>query len=146
MIRVQQERFDGAELDEWLGADTSAGAVVTFVGRVRNHNEGQEVHALTLEHYPGMTEKALRRIVETAKGRWELGRVAVVHRIGTLKLGEPIVFVGVASAHRGDAFEACQFIMDYLKTEAPFWKKESTAEGERWLEGRDSDALARDRW
>ena len=122
------------------------GAVVTFTGKVRNHNLGDSVKALTLEHYPGMTEKSLAEIVDQARRRWPLGRVTVIHRIGEMWPGEEIVFVGVTSAHRGSAFAAGEFIMDYLKTRAPFWKREATPEGERWVESRDSDKQAASRW
>lgn len=146
MIVVQTEPFELADYQAWLADDPMCGAIATFLGLVRNHNEGDAVTGLALEHYPGMTEKALASIVQEAKSRWELGRVAVVHRVGALKVGEPIVFVGVASVHRQAAFEACAFIMDYLKTRAPFWKKEAVAGGERWVEARTSDAEAAQRW
>ena len=135
-ILVGHERFNvGTEYD-WLAGRDEDGAVVTFTGKVRNHNLGDSVKALTLEHYPGMTEKSLAAIVEEARGRWPLGRVTVIHRIGEMWPGEEIVFVGVTSAHRGSAFAAGEFIMDYLKTKAPFWKREATPEGERWVESR----------
>ncbi|MBI2381090.1 MAG: molybdopterin synthase catalytic subunit MoaE [Gammaproteobacteria bacterium] len=146
MISVQAQPFDIAALETWLGEERSSGAVVSFVGRVRDHNDGQAVQGMCLEHYPGMTEKALAEIVAEAEVRWPLGRVAVVHRVGELPLGEAIVFVGVASAHRQAAFEACAYIMDYLKTRAPFWKKERTAEGSRWVDARESDEAAALRW
>ncbi|STQ04332.1 molybdopterin biosynthesis MoaE protein [Enterobacter hormaechei] len=145
-ILVGHERFNvGTEYD-WLAGRDEDGAVVTFTGKVRNHNLGDSVKALTLEHYPGMTEKSLAAIVEEARGRWPLGRVTVIHRIGEMWPGEEIVFVGVTSAHRGSAFAAGEFIMDYLKTKAPFWKREATPEGERWVESRDSDKQAASRW
>lgn len=145
-ILVGHERFNvGTEYD-WLAGRDEDGAVVTFTGKVRNHNLGDSVKALTLEHYPGMTEKSLAAIVEEARGRWPLGRVTVIHRIGEMWPGEEIVFVGVTSAHRGSAFAAGEFIMDYLKTKAPFWKREATPEGERWVESRDSDKHAASRW
>lgn len=122
------------------------GAVATFVGVVRAKNDGAEVTRMTLEHYPGMTEKALAGIVRRARERWSLGGITVIHRVGPLEVGDPIVFVGVASAHRREAFEACEFIMDWLKTEAPFWKKEATPEGERWVDARESDDAAKARW
>ncbi len=127
-------------------ANVGVGAVVGFVGYVRDFNDGREVAGMFLEHYPGMTEKALAKIEVEAQARWPLLKVEVLHRIGALEPGEPIVFVGVASAHRQAAFEACDFIMDYLKTRAPFWKKESTQEGPRWVEGRQSDQDAAGRW
>lgn len=146
-IRVQAAPFDaGAELNALHAAQLGIGAVVSFVGYVRDFNEGQEVAGLYLEHYPGMTEKALAKIVREAEGRWPLLKVEVLHRVGALAPGEPIVFVGTASAHRQAAFEACDFIMDYLKTRAPFWKREETADGPRWVEGRDSDQQAAARW
>lgn len=146
-IRVQAEAFDpGAEVNGLHAANVGIGAVVSFVGYVRDFNEGREVAGMFLEHYPGMTEKALGKIVDEAQQRWPLLRLEVLHRIGALEPGEPIVFVGVASAHRQAAFDACNFIMDYLKTRAPFWKKENTAEGPRWVEGRASDHAAAQRW
>jgi molybdopterin synthase catalytic subunit len=123
--------------------DDGAGAVASFVGLVRKDGE---VSAMTLEHYPGMTEQALAEIVATARGRWQLRGVRVVHRVGRLLPGARIVFVGVASSHRGDAFSACEFIMDYLKTRAPFWKKEETPAGGRWVDARETDELAVRRW
>ena len=146
-VRVQTAPFDaGAELNALHAAQLGIGAVVGFVGYVRDYNEGQDVAGMYLEHYPGMTEKALAKIVAEAEARWPLLRVEVLHRVGALIPGEPIVFVGTASAHRQAAFEACDFIMDYLKTRAPFWKREDTAEGARWVEGRDSDQQAAARW
>ncbi len=146
-IRVQSAVFDpGAELNGLHAANAGVGAVVGFVGYVRDFNDGQEVRGMFLEHYPGMTEKALAAIVVEARQRWPLLNVEVLHRVGALAPGEPIVFVGVASAHRQAAFEACDFIMDYLKTRAAFWKKEDTADGPRWVEGRESDKLAAKRW
>ncbi|MCE0488742.1 molybdopterin synthase catalytic subunit MoaE [Pantoea sp. Mb-10] len=145
-IRVGSAPFDvGAEYHR-LAAHDSDGAVVTFTGKVRNHNLGDSVAALTLEHYPGMTEKALGEIVDEARQRWALQQITVIHRVGALFPGDEIVFVGVSSAHRGSAFAACEFIMDYLKTRAPFWKREATAEGERWVDARDSDRQAAQRW
>ena len=122
------------------------GAVASFIGQVRDLNDGSNVSSMTLEHYPGMTEKALAAIVEQAKQRWDIFDALVIHRVGTLQPTEQIVLVVVSGAHRGEAFAACEFIMDYLKTEAPFWKKEQTAEGERWVESRNSDDQARARW
>lgn len=142
-VAVQTADFDvGAEIGALSAADPMAGAVSSFVGLVR----GDTVVAMTLEHYPGMTETALTDIVTAAKKRWKLRTVRVIHRVGRLLPGERIVFVGVASAHRGEAFAACEFIMDYLKTQAPFWKKEETAEGERWVDARETDNLAARRW
>ncbi len=146
-IRVQTAAFDpGAELNALHAADVGVGGVVGFVGYVRDFNEGREVGGLFLEHYPGMTEKALAKIADEAGRRWPLLKLEILHRIGRLEPGEPIVFVGCASAHRQAAFEACEFVMDYLKTRAPFWKKEDTGEGPRWVEGRDSDQEAAGRW
>ncbi|MBX6318269.1 molybdopterin synthase catalytic subunit MoaE [Pigmentiphaga sp.] len=145
-VSVQTSDFDaGAEIAA-MRRDPSVGAIVTFVGTVRDVNEGDHVASLTLEHYPGMTEKALADIVEQAHGRWSLNAVRVIHRVGTLTAGDQIVFVGVAGRHRGECFAACEFIMDYLKTQAPFWKKEATDRGERWVEARDSDDQAAQRW
>ena len=146
-IRVQAAAFDpGQELNALHATNTGIGAVVGFVGYVRDFNDGRDVGGLFLEHFPGMTEKALARIVEEAKQRWPLLGVDILHRIGRLEPGEPIVFVGTASAHRQAAFDACNFVMDYLKTRAPFWKKEDTPEGPRWVEGRASDQDAAGRW
>ncbi|MCI8209600.1 molybdenum cofactor biosynthesis protein MoaE [Pseudomonas sp. S25] len=146
-IRVQSERFDpGFEVNALHAANVGIGAVVSFVGYMRDFNEGREVSGMFLEHYPGMTEKALGKIVLEAEQRWPLLRLEVLHRVGALEPGEPIVFVGVASAHRQAAFEACDFVMDYLKTRAPFWKKENTSEGPKWVEGRESDKAAAGRW
>ena len=146
-IVVRSEAFDlGAEVDAMSRGRTDIGAVASFVGLARDMNEGSGVAAMTLEHYPGMTEKALGRLVEEAKSRWALLDVTVIHRIGRLLPGDPIVLVAVASSHRGEAFAACEFIMDYLKTRAPFWKKEETPAGERWVEARASDDAAAARW
>ncbi len=122
------------------------GAVVTFCGRVRNQNLGANVKGLTLEHYPGMTEKSLQNIINTARKKWNIGRVTVIHRVGKLLIGEQIVFVGVTSKHRGDAFSANEFIMDFLKINAPFWKKELTDEGEKWLDAKESDTNKAKLW
>ena len=146
-IRVQVDAFQpGIELEALHAANVGIGAVVGFVGYMRDYNDGNEVAAMTLEHYPGMTEKSLAGIVEQARARWPLLGVEIVHRVGRLLPGEPIVFVGTASAHRQAAFDACNFIMDYLKTRAPFWKREDTPEGTRWVDGRDSDQAAAQRW
>lgn len=146
-IRVQEQAFDpGEELNGLHAANVGVGAVVGFVGYVRDFNAGREVAGMFLEHYPGMTHKALGKIAEEAQGRWPLLKLEILHRVGALEPGEPIVFVGVASAHRQAAFEACDFVMDYLKTRAPFWKKEQTVEGPRWVEGRASDHAAAQRW
>lgn len=147
MIHVQHETFDaGAEQRAMLKERRDIGAVVSFTGLVRDFNERPDVQGLTLEHYPGMTEKALEDIVSEAKLRWPLQAVRVVHRVGRLAPGDPIVLVIVASAHRRDAFLACDFLMDYLKTRAPFWKKEQTASGDYWVAERHSDQQDASRW
>ncbi|MGL4861297.1 MAG: molybdopterin synthase catalytic subunit MoaE [Enterobacteriaceae bacterium] len=138
-ILVQTAPFSVADEYQHLAASDADGAIVTFTGKVRNHNLGDSVSALHLEHYPGMTELTLHQIVTEAQQKWSLQQVTVIHRIGELQAGDEIVFVGVSSAHRSDAFSAAEFIMDYLKTRAPFWKKEQTQQGERWVEARDSD-------
>ncbi|GAL09540.1 molybdenum cofactor biosynthesis protein MoaE [Vibrio astriarenae] len=145
-ILVQAADFSVGDEYQALAQGTAAGAVVTFVGKVRDMNLGDEVIGLSLEHYPGMTEKALAEICDQAEQRWPLLDIRVIHRVGDLDIGDQIVFVGVSSAHRGAAFEACEFVMDYLKTKAPFWKKERTSESTRWVESRDSDAKAAERW
>ena len=146
-VRVQHEDFDvGAEIGRLRAGDPRIGAVASFVGVVRDLNEGADVATMALEHYPGMTEKALTAIVDQAKSRWDLYDVLVIHRVGELKPTDQIVLVVATSAHRGDAFAACEFVMDYLKTEAPFWKKETTPTGARWVDARDSDEAARERW
>lgn len=146
-VRVQNEDFDAAaEMRKLCAGNTKIGAVVSFVGLVRDVNDGSSVSCMTLEHYPGMTEAALSMIVEQAKGRWEILDCTIIHRIGSLKPADQIVLVLVASAHRGQAFEACEFIMDYLKTRAPLWKKEQTEAGEHWLEAREGDESAASRW
>lgn len=146
-IKVQTDVFDlGAEVDALRAGRTDIGAIASFVGLARDMNEGSGVAAMTLEHYPCMTEKALAKLVGDACARWTLLDVTVIHRVGRLLPGDPIVLVAVASPHRGEAFAACEFIMDYLKTQAPFWKKEETANGERWVEARASDDAAAARW
>ena len=146
-ILVQTEAFDlGAEVAAMSKGRTDIGAIASFVGLARDINEGSGVQAMTLEHYPGMTEKALAALVDNAKSRWTLLDVTVIHRVGRLLPGDPIVLVVVAASHRGEAFAACEFIMDYLKTQAPFWKKEETPEGERWVDARASDDAAAARW
>ena len=147
VVRVQTEDFDVArEIAALHARDPRIGAVAAFVGMVRDINDASTVSTLTLEHYPGMTEKALMRIVEEAKSRWKIYDTVVIHRVGALKPADQIVFVAVSSAHRGEAFAACEFIMDYLKTRAPFWKKERLPDGERWVEARASDDEAARRW
>lgn len=147
MVIVQTEDFDvSVEYKSLIDANPKDGAVVTFVGLVRDFNQGNEVKGLSLEHYPGMTEKALVRIEGEALKRWPIGRVKIIHRIGDLGISDQIVFVGVTSPHREAAFSATQFIMDYLKNEAPFWKKELTTSGTRWVEAEDKDKKAKQRW
>jgi molybdopterin synthase catalytic subunit len=146
-IRIQTADFDlGLELALLRSASPGIGAVVSFIGQVRDMNEGDLVSTLTLEHYPEMTEKALVTIAQEAKSRWDIIDSLIIHRVGTLQALDQIVLVAVSSAHRGEAFKACEFIMDYLKTTAPFWKKESTTEGERWIEPKISDDRAKARW
>ena len=146
-VRVQIEDFDaGAEMAAMRRSNPKIGALASFVGVVRDMNEGADVAQMTLEHYPGMTEKALDQIVAQASTRWDIYDVLIVHRVGTLRPTDQIVLVVVASAHRGEAFQACEFLMDYLKTRAPFWKKESTPEGSRWVEARTADDAAAERW
>ena len=146
-VKVQSEHFDaGALLNQMHAANCGIGAVASFVGYVRDFNDGLDVYGMFLEHYPGMTERSLQAIAEQASTRWSLLSVEIVHRVGRLEPGEPIVFVAASSAHRLAAFEACQFIMDALKTRAPFWKKEDTEVGARWVEGRSSDQAALLRW
>jgi molybdopterin synthase catalytic subunit len=146
-VRVQKEDFDvGRELEALTHGRRDVGGLASFVGLVRDANDGQQIHGMTLEHYPGMTEKALEDICAQAQARWDILDTVVVHRVGSLKPGDRIVLVGVASAHRGEAFEACEFIMDYLKTRAPFWKREDTPGGARWVEARSSDDAAAERW
>jgi molybdopterin synthase catalytic subunit len=146
-VRIQTADFDvGRELDALRADDPRVGAVAAFIGTVRDVNDGSAVATMTLEHYPGMTEKALAAIVDEAKARWDIIEALVVHRVGPLAPADQIVLVGVTSAHRGQAFAACEFIMDYLKTRAPFWKKELTPDGARWVEARASDDDAAARW
>ena len=147
-IAVQTQDFDiGREYADLIAGDTAAGAVVFFVGRVRDMNHARDVQSLSLEHYPGMTENILRQILDEAKARWELIAARIVHRVGELQLGEQIVFVGVTSAHREHAFQAAEFLMDFLKTQAPFWKKEVGVDGvEHWVEDKVSDQQRKTRW
>ena len=146
-VRVQPEPFDaGAEIDHLRRGNARVGALASFVGVVRDRNDEADVEAMDLEHYPGMTERAIEAIVAEAMERWSLIDASVVHRVGRLRPGDPVVLVAVASGHRGEAFQACEFIMDYLKTRAPFWKKESTPGGERWVASRSSDERAARRW
>lgn len=146
-VRVQTQDFDaGAEIASLRRGNPKIGAVASFIGVCRDVNDGDRVTTMTLEHYPGMTEKALEKIVAEARQRWEVMDVLVIHRVGELKPAEQIVLVVVTGAHRGEAFAACEFIMDYLKTRAPFWKKEQTPENSRWVEARASDDAAAGRW
>lgn len=146
-VRVQADDFDvGAEIDALRAGNLKVGAVATFVGTVRDVNEGEGVGSMTLEHYPGMTERALEDICAQARERWNVFDTLVVHRYGPLEPGDRIVLVVVTSAHRGEAFDACEFIIDYLKTQAPFWKKETTPQGERWVDAREADDQAAARW
>ena len=146
-VRIQTTDFDvGAEIAALRRGNPRIGAVASFVGLVRDTNEGGAVAEMALEHYPGMTEKAIEEIIVQAQARWNVLDALVVHRVGTLRPTDQIVLVVVASAHRGDAFAACEFIMDYLKTRAPFWKKEQTGSGARWVEARESDDIAAGRW
>ncbi|WP_303785540.1 molybdopterin synthase catalytic subunit MoaE [Azovibrio restrictus] len=146
-VRVQTEDFDlSTEVAALRAGDARIGAVAAFVGLVRDINDGAGVSEMTLEHYPGMTEKALEAIVAEARGRWALFDALVIHRVGPLQPTDQIVLVAVTSAHRGEAFAACEFIMDYLKTRAPFWKREVTPEGARWVDARETDDSAAARW
>ncbi len=146
-VRVQTGDFDaGAEMAGMRRGNPKIGAIASFVGVVRDLNEGADVAQMTLEHYPGMTEKALEEIVAEARTRWDIYDVLIVHRVGTLQPTDQIVLVVVASGHRGEAFQACEFLMDFLKARAPFWKKEKTPEGARWVDARKTDDAAADRW
>ena len=146
-VRIQTEDFDlSQEIKQLRAGDARVGAVATFVGTVRDRNDGSEVAAMTLEHYPGMTEKSLEEIIERAKARWDIFDVLIIHRVGPLNIEDQIVLTAVTSAHRGEAFAACEYVMDYLKTLAPFWKKEDTPEGARWVDARLSDDEALKKW
>ena len=146
-VRVQTDDFDaGREIAELRARDSRIGAVASFIGTVRDVNDAIEVSTLTLEHYPGMTEKALEAIVAQARARFDIVDALVIHRVGTLAPADQIVLVAVTSAHRADAFDACRFLMDFLKTQAPFWKKEMTPEGARWVDARATDEEAAARW
>ena len=146
-VRIQTEDFDlSQEIKQLRAGDARVGAVATFVGTVRDRNDGSEVAAMTLEHYPGMTEKSLEEIIEKAKARWDIFDVLIIHRVGPLNIDDQIVLTAVTSAHRGEAFAACEYVMDYLKTLAPFWKKEDTPEGARWVDARLSDDEALKKW
>ena len=146
-VRIQEADFDvGAELAALQGDRTDIGAVASFVGCVRGHTREDDVSALTLEHYPGMTERSIEAMIVEAQARFALQGAIVIHRVGRLLPGERIVLVAVASSHRREAFQGCEFLMDYLKTHAPFWKKEATPEGERWVDARVADDAALQRW
>jgi molybdopterin synthase catalytic subunit len=146
-VRIQTADFDvSAEIAALRRDNPKIGAIASFIGVVRDVNDGDAVAEMTLEHYPGMTEKAIEEIVGQARGRWQVLDALVIHRVGTLKPTDQIVLVVVTSAHRGDAFAACEFIMDYLKTRAPFWKKEQAGKGARWVEARAADDVAAERW
>lgn len=146
MINIQQNDFIVADEYQKLATDNQDGAIVTFVGKVRDFNEGLDVQGLSLEHYPGMTEKVLQKLETQARERWPLNKVVIIHRIGNLHLGEQIVFIGVTSPHRKAAFSACEFLIDFLKTKAPFWKKELTEKGAIWLDAKESDNDTAQRW
>ena len=146
-VSIQTQDFDvAAEIAALRAQDKRVGAVCSFIGTVRDRNDGNAVSAMELEHYPGMTEAAIESMIDAAHQRFELRAARVVHRIGVLEPGDQIVLVAVSSAHRGQAFQACEFLMDYLKTQAPFWKKEGGATGSRWVDARASDDAALERW
>jgi molybdopterin synthase catalytic subunit len=146
-VRIQTQDFDaGAEIAALRRNRPEVGAIASFIGVCRDANDGTAVTKMTLEHYPGMTEQALENIVAEAKSRWNVMDVLLIHRVGELKPTDQIVLVVVTGAHRGEAFSACEFVMDYLKTRAPFWKKEETPQGARWVEARSSDDEAAERW
>ena len=146
-VTVQQADFDlAAEVAALRDGDAQVGAVATFIGTVRDHNGGAHVTAMELEHYPGMTERAIEAMVGEARRRFDIRGARVIHRVGPLLPGDQIVLVAVTSAHRHEAFQACEFLMDYLKTQAPFWKKETTPDGARWVDARQADDAALARW
>ena len=146
-VRIQTKDFCHAtEYKQLVENQSSAGAVVIFTGLVRDMNLNNKVTGLFLEHYPGMTEKSLLQIVDNANRRWELNKITIIHRVGHLQLGDQIVFVGVTSKHRKSAFEACEYLIDFLKTKAPFWKKETSVDGDYWVEARESDTKAARKW
>lgn len=145
-IVVQQQDFDVPAEYARIATDNRDGALVTFVGKVRDFNDGSAVTDLTLEHYPGMTEAVLQQITAQARERWSLNFVTIIHRVGTMTLGEQIVFIGVSSAHRKAAFAACEFLIDFLKTKAPFWKLEGVGADKRWVDARDADEQAAQAW
>ena len=146
-VSIQTEDFDlAAEIAALRGEDPGVGAVCSFIGTVRDRSDGSAVSAMELEHYPGMTEKAIEQMIDEAFRRFDIRAARVIHRIGPLQVRDQIVLVVVSSAHRGESFQACEFLMDYLKTQAPFWKKESTPDGERWVDARVADDQALERW
>ena len=146
-VSIQTEDFDvAAEIAALRRDDPGVGAVCSFIGTVRDRNDGSAVSAMELEHYPGMTEKAIEQMIDEAQRRFDIRGVRVIHRVGPLAVQDQIVLVLVTSAHRGQSFQACEFLMDYLKTQAPFWKKERTPEGERWVDARVADDEALERW
>ncbi len=146
-VRVQEADFDiSAEVAALRADNPKVGAVACFIGTVRDLNEGRTVETMELEHYPGMTEKSLQKIADDARERWPGSDVLIVHRVGKLLPLDQIVLVATTAAHRGEAFESCAFVMDYLKTQAPFWKKEKTGDGEKWVDARESDSAATERW
>ena len=146
-VSIQAEDFDlSTEVARLRAQDAGVGAVCSFIGTVRDRNDGAAVATMELEHYPGMTEKAIEAMIDEAQRRFRIRAARVIHRVGLLQPGDQIVLVAVTSAHRGDSFQACEFLMDYLKTQAPFWKKEKTPEGERWVDARVSDDAALARW
>ena len=146
-VAIQAQDFDlSAEVTALRQGDVQVGAVCSFVGTVRDRNEGDQVASLELEHYPGMTEKAIEAMIDAAMNRFDIRAARVIHRIGLLQPLDQIVLVAVTSAHRGESFQACEFLMDYLKTQAPFWKKEQTPEGAHWVDARVSDDAALARW
>ena len=146
-VTIQTADFDlAAEVAALRAADAGVGAVATFIGTVRDRNDGSAVSDMELEHYPGMTERAIEAMIDDAHQRFDIRAARVVHRVGVLRPGDQIVLVAVSSAHRGQAFQACEFLMDYLKTQAPFWKKETTPDGARWVDARVADDAALARW
>ena len=146
-VTIQTADFDlAAEVAALRAGDAGVGAVATFIGTVRDRNDGSAVSDMELEHYPGMTERAIEAMIDAAHQRFDIRAARVVHRVGVLRPGDQIVLVAVSSAHRGQAFQACEFLMDYLKTQAPFWKKETTPDGARWVDARVADDAALARW
>ena len=146
-VQIQTDLFHaGQEIEKLHIGNPSIGAVVNFIGLMRDFNDGCNVSSLYLEHYPGMTEKALQKIIDEAKKRWNLQGIRIIHRVGLLQPQDPIVFIAVASSHRLEAFQACEFLIDYLKNKAPFWKKEITNQGEKWVASKQSDLKAAQRW